>query len=151
MANQIEKWNPFGELRGIQQRLASLFGDDVAGETALGVTSSDWAPAVDISEDDKEFVITADLPDVAKEDVKVQMENGVLSISGVRQHESEEKNKKKKFHRIERSFGSYTRSFCIPEGVEANSIDAKFKNGVLTVHLPKSPVSKPREIEVQVH
>ena len=109
---------------------------------------TDWSPQVDIIEDEKEYLIKADLPEMKKDDVKVTMENGVLCISGERKTEKEEKNKK--YHRIERSFGSFERAFTLPEDADANKIAADFKDGVLRVHLPKSPAAKPKPIEVKV-
>ena len=108
----------------------------------------DWAPQVDISEDDKEYLLKADLPEMKKEDVKVTVENGVLSISGERKTEKEEK--KKKFHRIERSYGTFLRTFTLPEDAESAKIAAEFKDGVLKMHLPKSPASKQKPVEVKV-
>ena len=108
----------------------------------------DWAPQVDISEDDKGYLLKADLPEMKKEDVKVTVENGVLSISGERKTEKEEK--KKKFHRIERSYGTFLRTFTLPEDAESAKIAAEFKDGVLKMHLPKSPASKPKPVEVKV-
>ncbi len=127
------------ELNELQNQLASLFhrraGEgDAFAEAAL---KADWASAVDIAEDDEEFLIAADLPELKKEDVQVAVKDGVLSISGERKHESEETDKKKKFHRIERSFGRYVRSFRLPDNVDPEKVKAKFEDGVLRVRLPK--------------
>ncbi len=112
------------------------------------MTITEWAPCVDISEDDKEFVVKAELPEVKKDDVKVTVEDGTLSIRGERKAEKEEKGKK--FHRIERSYGSFERSFALPEAADAGKISSEFKYGVLTVHLPKNPNAKPKAIEIKV-
>jgi len=93
-------------------------------------------------------VIKAELPDVKKEDVKVTVENGVLTISGERKFEKEEK--KKKYHRVERAFGTFVRSFSLPDVADASKVKAEFKNGMLTVHVPKSEKAKPKQIEVNV-
>lgn len=133
----------------MQNRLSSLFGRTPwrgLGEETMKVT--EWTPLVDITEDDKEFVIKAELPEVKKEDVKVSVEDGRLEISGERKFEKEEKGKK--YHRIERAYGSFMRSFTLPEGAAGDKVSADFKDGVLTVHLPKSPEAKPKSIDVKV-
>ena len=107
-----------------------------------------WSPAVDIIEDEKEFVVKAELPDVKKEDVRVTVENGALNISGERKLEKEEKNKR--YHRLERSYGAFTRSFSLPEGADPSKVHAEFRDGVLQVHLKKSESAKPKQIEVKV-
>ncbi|RME68202.1 MAG: Hsp20/alpha crystallin family protein [Verrucomicrobia bacterium] len=110
--------------------------------------ATDWIPAVDIAEDEKAYIIKAELPEVAKEDVKATMERGVLTISGERKLEKEEKGKK--FHRIERAYGHFARSFNLPEDGDVANITATQKNGVLTVVVPKAPQSTPRQIDVKV-
>jgi HSP20 family protein len=107
-----------------------------------------WSPDVDIIEDDHEFLVKADLPEMKKEDVKVVVENGMLNITGERKSEKEEK--KKRYHRIERSYGRFERTFTLPEEADASKIVAEFKDGVLRVHLPKSPTAKPKAIDVKV-
>ena len=114
------------------------------------MSTADWAPAVDIAEDDDAYEITADLPDVNKDHVKVTSNDGYLTITGEREHEKEEKDKKKKYQRIERSYGRYERSFRLPDDVEADKVEAKFKNGVLKLTLPKSEEKKPKELEIKV-
>jgi HSP20 family protein len=109
---------------------------------------ADWTPPVDISETATEYEIKAELPEVQKEDVKVTLENGVLTIQGTRRHEHEEKGKK--FHRIERSYGSFARTFSLPDVIEDEKVKAEFKDGVLNLHLPKSEKAKPKTIEVKV-
>lgn len=110
---------------------------------------TDWSPQVDILEDDHEYFIKTDLPEMKKEDVKVTLEDGILSISGERKVEKEEKSKK--YHRIERSFGVFERTFTVPEDADANKIAADFRDGVLTIHMTKVPAAKPKPIEVNVH
>jgi HSP20 family protein len=112
------------------------------------MTLTQWAPSVDISEDDKEWLVNAELPEVKKEDVKVTVENGVLTIRGERKFEKEEKDKK--YHRIERSYGNFLRSFSIPDASDATRVHAEFKDGVLKVHLPKSEKAMPKAVEVKV-
>jgi len=117
-------------------------------EDGDGLKLPDWSPLVDITEDDHEYLFTAELPEMKKEEVKVVVENGVLSLSGERKVEKEEK--KKKYHRVERSYGFFERTFIVPEDADANKIAADFRDGVLKVHLPKVPVVKPKSIEVKV-
>ncbi len=112
------------------------------------VTSGDWSPRVDISETDKEFVIKAEIPEVKKEDVKVSVDNGVLTIQGKRSQEKEEKGKQ--FHRVERYYGSFVRSFTLPDNVNETKIKATFKDGMLNLQMPKTAASKPKSIEVKV-
>ena len=112
------------------------------------MTVTQWLPLVDITEDDKEYLIKAELPDLRKEEVKVTVEGGVLTISGERKFEKEEKDKK--YHRIERSYGNFLRSFTLPDGADGSKVNAEFKDGVLRVHLAKSEKALPKQIEVKV-
>lgn len=146
--NSITNWNPFREMETMQDRIlrAMNLGTSRNGGSAGNVT--EWSPSVDISEDDKEYVIKAELPEVDKEHVKVVVENGVLTLKGERKFEKEEKNKK--FHRIERSYGSFMRSFTLPDDADPSKVAAEFKDGLLQVHMPKSEARKPKAIEVAV-
>jgi HSP20 family protein len=112
------------------------------------LTVADWIPTVDISESDGEYLIKAELPEVKKEDVKVTVENGVLTLQGERRQEKEEQGKK--YHRIERSYGSFVRSFTLPEAVDESGVKAEYKDGVLNLHLPKTEKVKPKAIDVKV-
>lgn len=136
-------WDPFRELNEFSERLGSLMGR--RGDTT---SPAQWMPAVDIVEDEKEFCVKAELPEVRKEDVHVTVENGVLTLHGERKSEKEEK--KQRYHRVERSYGSFTRSFGLPQGANAAKVRAEFKDGLLQVHLPKSESAKPKQIEVKV-
>lgn len=148
--SQLTMWNPFRELDEVQNRLGSFFGGRFPrfGDGNGGLKLADWSPQVDITEDDKEYLIKADLPEMKKNEIKVNVENGVLSVSGERKTEKEEKNKK--FHRIERSYGTFQRSFALPDDADGTKVAAEFKDGVLKVHLPKNLVAKPKAIEVKV-
>ena len=134
----------------MQNRLGSFFGGTFPrfGNGNGGLKLADWSPQVDIVEDEKEYLIKADLPEMKKDEINVSVENGVLSVSGERKTEKEEKNKK--FHRIERSYGRFERTFMVPEDADGAKVKAEFKDGVLKVHLPKNPVAKPKAIEVKV-
>ncbi len=111
-------------------------------------TTADWSPQVDIAESPQEFTIKAELPEINKDDVKVTIENGVLTLQGERKREIEQKDKK--FHRIERFYGSFSRSFSLPDSVDASAAKATFKDGVLSLQIPKVAEVKPKGIEVKV-
>ena len=146
----MTRWNPFREMDDLQTRLNSILGcapvRPDAGKESL--TLCDWAPLVDITEDEKEYAIKADLPDVKKDEVRVKVENGILRISGERKFEKEEKDKR--YHRVERSYGSFVRSFSIPEDADPAKVEAVFKEGVLSVRIAKSEKAHPKSIEVKV-
>jgi len=149
--NAITRWDPFRELDELQNRLSALFGrapirKNGSKDEALAV--AEWAPVVDIVEDDNEYLIKAELPEVKKEDVKVTVQDDVLTISGERMFEKEEKGRK--YHRMERAYGSFARSFTLPEDADGEKVAAEFKDGVLKVHLPKSEQAKPKSIEVKI-
>jgi HSP20 family protein len=108
----------------------------------------DWSPRVDIMETEDEFVIKAEIPEVNKEDVKVTVENGVLMLHGERKQEKEEKGKT--FHRIERHYGAFNRSFTLPDTVDQESIKANFKDGMLSIRLQKSKEARPKAIDVNI-
>jgi len=149
--NTLTRWDPFKEMDEMQKRLSSIFGlaplrrGDGEKET---MTVTEWSPLVDISEDEKEYLIKAELPEVKKEDVKVTVEKGVLTITGERKFEKEEKDKR--YHRIERSYGSFLRSFTLPDEADESKVNAEFKDGVLLVHLHKNEKVRPKSIEVKV-
>lgn len=145
----LAKWSPFREMDTLQHRLNALFGQTASrssGDQTFGV--AEWTPLVDVSEDEKEYLIKADLPDVKKEDVKVTVEDGTLRITGERKFEKEEQGKK--YHRVERAYGSFERSFVFPENANPEKLTAEYKDGVLKVHLPKSEEAKPKAVEVKV-
>ena len=108
-----------------------------------------WTPAVDIFETENELVLKADVPDVELKDIDIRLENGTLSLKGERKFENEEK--KKGFHRVERSYGSFARYFTLPDSVDPEHVAAEYNNGVLTVTLPKKEIAKPRSIQVKVN
>ena len=149
--NALTRWDPFKELEETHNRLARVFGLQPArvpnGDKET-MTITEWAPSVDISEDDKEWLVKADLPEVKKDDVKVAVENGVLTLTGERKFEKVEKDRK--YHRIERSYGNFLRSFTLPDAADGSKVSAEFKDGVLRVHLPKSEKARPKAVEVKV-
>jgi HSP20 family protein len=148
MINTLTRWEPFRELEDLQNRLSTIVNRAPRQSGREDMTIADWVPTADITEDEKEYLIRAELPDLRKEDVKVTVENGVLTISGERKFEKEEK--KKKYHRVERAYGRFVRSFTLPDDADANGVKADFKDGMLTVHLAKNEKAKPKQIEVKV-
>jgi HSP20 family protein len=148
---ELSEWNPFRELDEFNNRLSRFFGNQATTRRSNGredITVAEWAPLVDITEDDKEYLIKAELPEVKKNDVKVRVEDGVLYISGERNFEKEEKGKR--YHRVERAYGSFTRSFALPEDADSQQVNAEFKDGVLSVHVAKDKNARPKSIEVKV-
>ena len=147
----VVRWDPFRELEERSDRLNRVFarpGAARAADDKGALLTFDWAPSVDIAETAEAFEIKAELPDVRKDDVRVTVEDGQLRISGERKQEKEEKGKK--FHRVERSYGSFMRSFSLPENVDDSKLSAEYKDGVLNVRLPKTEKAKPRAIAVKV-
>jgi len=139
--------DPEQELQDVLDRYTRALGQPRAGSQEV-IATGDWAPRVDIAETDKAFEIKAEIPEVNKEDVKVTVHNGVLTIRGERKQETEEKGKK--FHRVERCYGSFTRSFTLPDNVDEAKISASFKDGVLNIQIQKIEEAKPKSIEVKV-
>ncbi len=148
--NTLTRWDPFKEMDELQRRLGSIFSlaPHRAANGKEEMTVAQWLPLVDITEDDKEYLIKAELPEVKKDEVKVTVENGVLTISGERKFEKEEQNKR--YHRVERAYGSFTRSFSVPDDADPAKVGAEFKDGMLTVRLAKSEKARPKSIEVKV-
>ncbi|MCI1279167.1 MAG: Hsp20/alpha crystallin family protein [Nitrospira sp.] len=144
------QWNPLKERDELESRLSTFLGHRAStgngGREAL--TVAEWSPLVDIVEDENEYRIKAELPAMKKEDVRLTVDNGVLTISGERKYEQEEKQEK--HHRIERAYGSFLRSFSLPEDADGSKVRADYKDGVLHVHLPKSEKAKPKSIEIKV-
>ncbi len=150
--NVLTHWNPLREIQELQHRVLNALGT-APGTASNGERESlavaEWVPVVDIVEDDKEFLVKAELPEVARDNVHVTVENGRLTIRGERRFEKEETGKK--YHRVERSYGTFLRSFNLPENADAEKVEAEFKDGMLFVHLSKQEKAKPREIEVKVN
>ena len=144
------RWHPLKDREDWERRLATMLGTREStghgGKEAL--TVAQWSPLVDITEDEKEYLIKAELPGMKKEDVRLTVEHEALAISGERTFEKEEKGKK--YHRIERAYGRFVRSFSLPEDADRGKVTADFKDGMLHVHLPKSQRAKPTAIEIKV-
>jgi HSP20 family protein len=146
----LTRWEPFRELEDMSTRLNRLFAQPVARQLGDGadMALAGWTPAIDVQETDGEYLVKADLPDVKKGDMHVEIVDGMLSVSGERHQEKEEKGKR--FHRVERSYGRFERRVSLPAEVDPSKVAAEFKDGVLQVHLPKSPTARPQSIEVKV-
>ncbi len=150
----LTRWDPFREMDELTRRMSALLNWRPFGRQTVSlvedeeITVPEWSPLVDIVEDEKEYLIKVELPEVQKDDVRVTVEGGTLTISGERKAEKEQKGRR--FHRIERYYGRFERSFTIPDDAEPDGIKAEFKDGVLRVHLPKSEKARPKQIEVQV-
>jgi HSP20 family protein len=144
------KWDPSVELEDITARLNRIFGraPSRTDPTSDMLTVADWMPSVDISETDTEYTITGELPGVNKNDVSITVQNGMLTIQGERRHETEEKGKK--YHRVECCYGSFMRSFRVPDDADEEKVKAEFKDGMLNVTMPKSERTKARTIDVSV-
>lgn len=148
---RLVPWDPFHELENMSERLNRIFGRSSLPRTGEGrqeLAIPDWTPAVDISETKNEYQIKAELPDVKKENVKISVSDGMLHIKGERKFEKEEKEKK--YHRIERYYGSFERSFTLPENVDESKLKAEFKDGVLNIQLPKLEKVKPKSTEIKI-
>lgn len=142
---QLAQWNPFREM----DEMLRGFRGGLPMPRELTGPLADFTPAVDIVEKDKEYLVKAQLPGVKKENVKVELLNGVLTITGERRYEKEEKDEK--VHRVETAYGGFTRTFVVPEDVLAEKIAAEYKDGILAVHLPKTDIKKPATKAIKVN
>lgn len=141
----LVRMDPFRNLVSVKRDLDRFFGDwDEESETSV----SHWRPVVDIFETKDNLVLLAELPGMDKKDISINIENNTLTLSGERTFDQEVK--KENYHRIERAYGSFSRSFSLPATISKDKVEARYENGVLEVYLPKSEESKPREIEVRV-
>ena len=147
----IVRFDPFREMTALQDRVNRIFADAYTrGSDDDVMTRGAWIPPVDIYQTDRhELVLKAELPDLNRDDIALKVENSTLTISGQKKMDSEVKEQQ--YHRIERTFGTFSRSFTLPPTVDTNAIGAEYKNGVLTVRLPLREEAKPKQIQVQVH
>ena len=150
--NKVITWNPLREMDEAQNRFNPFFLAGFPNRMGSGeidsLTVAVWSPEVDISEDDRGYLLKADLPEMKKDDVRVTVEDGILCVSGERK--SVKEDQKRKFHRIEHSFGNFRRSFTLPEDADSTKVTAEFHDGVLKVHLPTTPIARSKAIEVKV-
>ena len=144
----LPSWDPMRELEEMSHRIDRLFGQMSRGDGEEQISTTRWSPKVNVSERDDAYLITAELPAVAKEDVHVRMENGNLTIEGERRHREEKEGER--MHRIETSYGSFFRRFHMPDDADADQIDATFDNGMLRIRIGKSEPSKSRAKEIPI-
>jgi len=150
--NTLITWNQLRDMEEATQnrfnRFLTGFPNRMGSGEIHSLTVADWSPEVDISEDDRGYLLKADLPEMKKDDVRVTVEDGILCVSGERK--SEKEDLKRKFHRTERSFGNFRRSFTLPVDADSTKVTAEFCDGVLKVHLPTTPIARSKAIEVKV-
>lgn len=145
--SSITRWDTYSGLSGLQEQVNRLFESSFSRRADNSALTS-WAPAVDIFETENELVVKADLPEVNEKDIDVRVENNMLTVRGERKFE--EKTEKENYLRVERTYGTFSRSFSLPNTVNNEAIKADYKNGVLTVTLPKRAESKPKQVKVNV-
>src|SRR4051794_25347218 len=143
----IVRWEPMRELSSLQSEMNRLFNTVFDAPTANGGMRR-WVPAMDLVETKDDFVLRADLPGVKQEDVKLEIEDAVLTISGERKAETEAGGEG--FYRLERAFGTFSRSLTLPKGIDADAVRARVADGVLEVHIPKPEAAKPKRIEISL-
>ncbi|UCG91836.1 MAG: Hsp20/alpha crystallin family protein [candidate division WOR-3 bacterium] len=143
---KMRRWEPFRELVSLRDDMDRLFRSFFGGP--LEEVEGFWAPVIDIEEDNDSYYVRAEVPGIKKEEIKISVRGNALSLSGERKQESETKNKT--FHRVERSYGRFKRTISLPSEIDAEKVKATYKDGILTVTLPKPESTKPKEIEVEI-
>ena len=141
----IVRWEPLRELGSLQSEMNRLF-NTAFDSGSSGPVMRRWVPAMDLVESGEHFVLRADLPGMSEEDIEIELEDGTLTVSGERRAEHEERQEG--FHRVERSFGAFSRSLTLPKGVDADAVSASFDRGVLEIRIPKPEARKPRRISI---
>jgi HSP20 family protein len=144
---QIKRWDPLREIISLREDMDRLF-NTFFGKHMTEEIEGIWIPVIDIEEDNENFIVKAELPGLKREDVKISVRGNLLTISGERKQEEETKNKT--YHRVERSYGKFSRTISLPSEVDMNKIKAVYKDGVLIITLPKPETLKPKEIEVEI-
>jgi HSP20 family protein len=145
----ITRFDPFRDLAVLQDRMNRLFNDSLQGRGDEAMLNRGaWTPAVDIYETEGALVLKAELPDVRREDIDVNVENNTLTLRGERK--IDEQIRQEQFHRVERNYGAFVRQFSLPTTVDTTKIGAEYKNGVLTVTLPLREEAKPRSVKIDV-
>ena len=145
----IVRWDPFRDVMSLQERMNELFERTMRrrADEEEGLAARAWSPAVDIYETDEKMVIKAELPGLKKEDIDIEIRDNTLTLKGERKFEKE--IKQENYHRVERTYGSFQRSFTLPSTVKQEAIEATFKDGILEVSLPKAEEAKPKQIRIQ--
>ena len=141
----LVRWEPFREIAALQNEMSRFMNGLLEGN---GRTNQAWVPALDVWETENEIVYALDLPGIPEEKISVELDEGALTISAERERTEEESQDR--FYRYERRFGSFSRTIGLPQGTDEGSVKAEYKNGVLTVTLPKKEIAKPRQVKVQV-
>jgi len=149
MTRQLLRWNPYREIEDFLDRYRHNLSPAPAGNSQEVMTTADWQPVVDIREEEHAFLIAAELPGLKRDQVKVSVQDGVLTLSGERHAEKVEEDTR--MHRVERSYGSFLRRFSLPENVRPEAIAANFEDGILKVHLPKADIVTPQAIDIKVN
>lgn len=144
----MKRVDPFQELMGLQERMNQLFRGNFSGYNNEDIASGAWAPAVDIYETPETIQMTFEIPGVNQQDIKVNLENNLLTVTGERRLEHEDR--REGYHRVERSYGAFSRSFTLPSTIDPNQVNATFEQGLLRLTLPKRPETQPRAIEIKV-
>ena len=147
MPEEIERWDPFRELSTIQDRMNRLFQDSYGGQDQELSTSA-FAPPVDVYEDEHNIVLKVEVPGIDEKDIDIRLENNTLVVRGERKFEKEEKEEN--YHRVERRYGSFVRSFSLPNTVDTENVQATYDKGVLKIALAKKAEAKPKQIKVSV-
>jgi HSP20 family protein len=142
----LVRWDPIRELDSLQSDMNRLFDRFFGAPAGNGFTERRWLPAMDLVETNDSLVLRADLPGMSEDDVEIEVKDGVLTIAGERKSEHEEKGEG--FHRMERSFGRFSRALNLPDGVDADTVEAGFDNGVLEVRIPKPEETKPTRVQI---
>lgn len=147
----IVRWNPLDDIISLQRRMNKIFEDSFLAKKSSGdedLSSGLWSPSVDIYETESDIVLKAELPEIDQKDIHINIENNILTLKGERKLEKE--TKEENYHRIERSYGSFSRSFNLPNAVEVERIKAQYKDGVLKINMPKKAENKTKKIDVEI-
>jgi len=143
----VSRWEPFRELAALQNEMSRFMNQALGSPAGAGAGgASTWLPALDVWESDSELVLALDLPGIPEDKVSIEVDDGVMTISGERERDLEEKGDR--FYRFERRFGQFSRSVTLPQGVDESQIQAEFKGGVLEIHIPKPEERKPKRIQI---
>jgi HSP20 family protein len=142
----IRQSNPFTELQALQNQLSRLFEGNDRGQDDEALMRGSWVPAVDVAEEGDELIVRAELPGMREEDIEIEFENGILTLKGERKFEDEKKERN--YHRIERAYGRFVRSFTLPRSVDPENIAATYDQGILELTIPKREEAKPRQIRI---
>ncbi len=146
----LVRWDPFRDLVTLKERMDRLFEDTFARSRSIeeSLAPGSWSPPVDIYETDENIVLKAELPGIERKDITLEVKENILTLKGDRKFEKEVKQEN--YHRVERSYGSFQRSFSLPSNIKRDRVEAEFKDGILEVTLPKAEVAKPKQIKVEV-